>query len=209
MSSCSASAWRRPMRTSVTLDDDSRIPTRTLVWTAGNQPSPLLRDLPCAHNRRGQLVVDADAASAGPGRRVGLGRRCAGAGRAPGGRLSPANRAARDPPGQDRGRQRDGRRAWASAAAIQLPRRRIAGRARVPHRRRGGGRPEVLGLPRLGHVAHDLLQQASGHGPQGSGGARLGHRPAVPGATLCLLPGPPEAVEPRAGGRDAEPSSDR
>ena len=44
---------------SVTLDDGSRIPTRTLVWTAGNQPSPLLRELPCAHNRRGQLVVDA------------------------------------------------------------------------------------------------------------------------------------------------------
>ena len=42
----------------VTLDDGSRIPTRTLVWTAGNQPSPLLRELPCAHNRRGQLVVE-------------------------------------------------------------------------------------------------------------------------------------------------------
>ena len=43
---------------SVTLDDDSRLPTRTLVWTAGNQPSPLLRGLPCERNRRGQLVVE-------------------------------------------------------------------------------------------------------------------------------------------------------
>ena len=44
--------------TSVTLDDGSEIPTRTLVWTAGNQPSPLLRGLPCERNRRGQLVVE-------------------------------------------------------------------------------------------------------------------------------------------------------
>ncbi len=43
---------------SVTLNDDSQIPTRTLVWTAGNQPSPLLRDLPCEHNRRGQVIVE-------------------------------------------------------------------------------------------------------------------------------------------------------
>ena len=43
---------------SVTLDDDSRLSTRTLVWTAGNQPSPLLRGMPCERNRRGQLVVE-------------------------------------------------------------------------------------------------------------------------------------------------------
>ena len=43
---------------SVTLDDGSMLPTRTLVWTAGNQPSPLLRGMPCERNRRGQLVVE-------------------------------------------------------------------------------------------------------------------------------------------------------
>ena len=42
----------------VTLDDGTQIATRTLVWTAGNQPSPLLRGMPCERNRRGQLVVE-------------------------------------------------------------------------------------------------------------------------------------------------------
>lgn len=40
------------------LGDGGRIPTRTLVWTAGNQPNPLLRTLPFERNRAGAVVVE-------------------------------------------------------------------------------------------------------------------------------------------------------
>lgn len=42
----------------VTLSDGTRIPTRTLVWTAGTSPHPLLADLPCAKDH-GRVVVNA------------------------------------------------------------------------------------------------------------------------------------------------------
>jgi NADH:ubiquinone reductase (H+-translocating) len=42
----------------VTLSDGTTIPTRTLVWTAGTSPNPLLATLPCA-TERGRLPVNA------------------------------------------------------------------------------------------------------------------------------------------------------
>ncbi len=42
----------------VLLDDGSGVPTRTVVWTAGNQPHPLLRMLSCERSRDGKVVVD-------------------------------------------------------------------------------------------------------------------------------------------------------
>ncbi len=45
-------------RTAVTLHDGRVIPTRTLVWTAGNQPNPLLRELCCELDSRGAVIVD-------------------------------------------------------------------------------------------------------------------------------------------------------
>ncbi len=42
----------------VDLTDDRRLPTRTFVWTAGNQPHPVLRSLPLERNRAGALVVE-------------------------------------------------------------------------------------------------------------------------------------------------------
>lgn len=42
----------------VELTNEKRIPTKTLVWTAGVAPSPLLATLPCARNKQGQIVVD-------------------------------------------------------------------------------------------------------------------------------------------------------
>ncbi len=44
---------------SVTLDDDTVIACGTFVWTAGNQPNPLLGTMDCETNRSGQIVVDA------------------------------------------------------------------------------------------------------------------------------------------------------
>src|SRR5439155_10021251 len=40
------------------LGDGSQVPTRTIVWTAGNQPHPLLRALPCERNKAGAVLVD-------------------------------------------------------------------------------------------------------------------------------------------------------
>ncbi|MEM7326731.1 MAG: NAD(P)/FAD-dependent oxidoreductase [Actinomycetota bacterium] len=42
----------------VDLTDDRRLPTRTFVWTAGNQPHPVLASLAVARNRAGALMVD-------------------------------------------------------------------------------------------------------------------------------------------------------
>ena len=42
----------------VLLSDGSSVPTHTLVWTAGNQPNPLLETLPCQRNRAGAVVVN-------------------------------------------------------------------------------------------------------------------------------------------------------
>ena len=41
----------------VVLADGTQVPTRTLVWTAGNQPHPLLAALPCARTRAGAVIV--------------------------------------------------------------------------------------------------------------------------------------------------------
>ena len=41
----------------VQLNDDSELPTRTLVWTAGNQPNPRLMELPCERTPGGQVIV--------------------------------------------------------------------------------------------------------------------------------------------------------
>ena len=40
----------------VQLNDGSELPTRTLVWTAGNQPNQRLMELPCERTPGGQLV---------------------------------------------------------------------------------------------------------------------------------------------------------
>ena len=42
----------------VLLNDGSSVATRTLVWTAGNQPNPILKTLPCQRNGAGAVVVN-------------------------------------------------------------------------------------------------------------------------------------------------------
>ena len=42
----------------VLLGNGEILSTHTLVWTAGNQPNPLLKTLPCEKNRAGAVVVD-------------------------------------------------------------------------------------------------------------------------------------------------------
>jgi NADH:ubiquinone reductase (H+-translocating) len=52
----------------VLLDDGARIPTRTFVWTAGNQPNPMVRQVAGEHARNGALVTDATFRVAGSDR---------------------------------------------------------------------------------------------------------------------------------------------
>ena len=42
----------------VLLDAGDLVSTYTLIWTAGNQPNPLLRTIPCERNRAGAVIVD-------------------------------------------------------------------------------------------------------------------------------------------------------
>jgi NADH dehydrogenase len=46
------------MKNAVQLKDGRSIPTYTIVWTAGNQPSPILKTLPCERNQRGAVVTN-------------------------------------------------------------------------------------------------------------------------------------------------------
>jgi NADH:ubiquinone reductase (H+-translocating) len=49
----------------VVLNPAEEIRARTLVWTAGTAPNPLLRELPVEHDRRGAVVVDSTLAVPG------------------------------------------------------------------------------------------------------------------------------------------------
>ena len=42
----------------VLLGDGSELPARTVVWTAGNQPNPILGTLPCERSRAGAVVAE-------------------------------------------------------------------------------------------------------------------------------------------------------
>ena len=42
----------------VLLSDGETIPSGTVVWTAGNQPNPILATLPCERNRAGAVVAE-------------------------------------------------------------------------------------------------------------------------------------------------------
>ncbi|GBC81620.1 NADH dehydrogenase-like protein [bacterium HR10] len=44
--------------TEVTLSGGRRIRTRSLIWTAGVAPSPILATLPCAHDQRGRILTN-------------------------------------------------------------------------------------------------------------------------------------------------------
>ncbi|MGB3733776.1 MAG: NAD(P)/FAD-dependent oxidoreductase [Ilumatobacter sp.] len=55
------------------LDDGTEVPTRTVVWTAGNRPHPLVADIDCDHDDAGALVADATLAVAGADRIWALG----------------------------------------------------------------------------------------------------------------------------------------
>ncbi len=42
----------------VELENKERIATKTLIWTGGVAPSPILSPIPCPRNKRGQSMVN-------------------------------------------------------------------------------------------------------------------------------------------------------
>jgi NADH dehydrogenase len=42
----------------VVLDSSKKIQSKTLIWTSGTTPNPILATLPCLKNKRGQIVVN-------------------------------------------------------------------------------------------------------------------------------------------------------
>ncbi|MCI0390910.1 MAG: FAD-dependent oxidoreductase [Acidobacteria bacterium] len=42
----------------ITLSGGRQIPTRSLIWTAGVAPDPILATLPCAHDQRGRILTN-------------------------------------------------------------------------------------------------------------------------------------------------------
>jgi NADH dehydrogenase len=76
-------------RESVTLSDGSWIATRTLVWTAGVRPHPLLRSFGLPLDERGRLVVDSSFRVPGHENILALGDCAAVPNAAEGGRLDP------------------------------------------------------------------------------------------------------------------------
>jgi NADH dehydrogenase len=44
--------------TAVLLQDGRSIPTHTIVWTAGNQPNPMLKTMPTTRDERGAIMVE-------------------------------------------------------------------------------------------------------------------------------------------------------
>ena len=193
---------------SVTLDDDSRIPTRTLVWTAGNQPSPLLRDLPCARNRRGQLVVDATLQVSGLDGVWALGD---------GAQVPDVRQAGAFHPPTAQHAIRQGKTVADNVTAVargQAPRpfsyRAVGSLVALGSRTAAA---EVAGRKFSGFLAWVMWRTIYfSKLPGMDRKVRVALDWAIDllfPRDIVLLPGPPEAVEPRAGGRDAEPSSDR
>ena len=48
----------RATQDGVQLSDGTIVPTHTLVWTAGNQPNPVLETLPCEKTRTGTIIAE-------------------------------------------------------------------------------------------------------------------------------------------------------
>ncbi len=141
------------------LSTGERVPARTLCWTAGVRPSPVIAEArACRSIRGGRIQTDAHHAGGRPRERVGDRRRRRGARSGAQGPGQPAHRAARPAPGQGGGRQRGGGDRRAPAAQVPLPHARgVRGHGPAPgggdHARRS---PERLpGLVRGPHVPPD------------------------------------------------------
>ena len=153
------------------------VPTRTLVWTAGVKPHPVVAKLGLPLDRpRADRESTRYMQVAGPRRRLGDRRLRRGPRPGAQGRAVPADRAARDPPGPARRRATSPRRsARAGASAVHATRRRACSStwaaARRSRDRLGitwSGTPAWI-LARTYHLARDARHRAAARGCSSTG----------------------------------------
>ena len=163
------------------LSSGETLPTRTVVWTAGVAPQPILKELNLPLDERGRVPVDDHLRVRGHGR--GLGDRRLRRRSRPARRPLPADRAARGAPGPGGGAQHRRRAGDRHAGGLRVPQRSLLRQPRPLQGRGPDRRPHLPRLPRL--VAGPQLphEPDPGRRPQGPRGARLDRRAAVQAAT--------------------------
>ena len=115
------------------LSSGETLPTRTVVWTAGVAPQPILRELSLPLDERGRVPVDEHLRVQGHG--LGLGDRRLRRRSRPARRHLSADRPARGPPGPGRGPQHRRRARDRLTAALRVPQRSLL---RQPRPLQGG-----------------------------------------------------------------------
>ncbi len=121
---------------SVTLSTGETVPTKTVVWTAGVTPAPILRQLSVPLDERGRVPVDDPPAGGGAG--LGLGDRRLRRRPRSARRHLPADRPARGAPRTGRGPQHR-RRGWGSATPSPSPTAARRPSSTLAATRRSGG----------------------------------------------------------------------
>ena len=184
----STSASARPSRSveadRVELSTGERIPTRTVVWTAGVTPHPSLRSMRCQLDERGRVPVDDHLAV--PGLEGVYRRRRLRGGPQSRRRHLPADRPARDPPGAVAARNMAASLGVGRARDVHLPQPRIVREPRPPQGRRDEQSPggmTLSGFPAWWAARTYHVSQIPGARPQAPRGRRLDGRPAVRAAT--------------------------
>ena len=176
----------------VVIGEGEFIPSRTVIWTGGVRPAPMVGESGIEVDRAGRAVVQATMETSRPG--VWAIGDCA---RIPDaddrGRLPRADRPERGARGEAAGAQRDGvdRPAYTGDPAVPLRGDRDAGQHRPSHRRRGCVRDPGARLDRVVHVARLLLDAGAGdrrQGARGDGLARPRDLRVGPGAAEGRLP---------------------
>ncbi len=159
----------------VVIGDGDFIPARTVVWTGGVQPSPVVRASGIEVDKAGRAITEPTMETSRPG--VWAIGDCAIIPdvQNPGGYHAP-DRPERGARGEAVGPQHHGhhRPASGSGRAVPLPHHRDARQHRAPHRRRRRVRDQGPWPDRVVHVARLLLEPRAGDRRQGAGGARLG-----------------------------------
>ena len=156
----------------VMLDQDRQIPTRTIVWTAGNRPNPLLQTIPCKRGPAGCGDCEQDAAGTGPRSRMGhwrLRQRPRPAGPFLSTDRSTCAQGGKNCRGQHRCDSRGQR-----TQRVSLPVGRIT---RGPGTPDGRGRDHGTAIFRtsgLASLARDIPEQTSGIGEKSAGLIRIG-----------------------------------
>ena len=170
---------------SATLSTGEVVPTRTVMWAAGIEASPLLREIDLPLDEHGAVRVGRDLQVQGLDNVFALGD-CAAVPDATGSFYAPtAQNAAREGPvGGEEHPRHHGRRAAEPYVRLQTYRKPCesrSSRGRGPDRKRPGVRPS-----RLAHVAGHLPRQAAAVLTQGAGRARLDRRSVQPGRDRLL-----------------------